>query len=480
MRILILDDAGQAPAALQSIIPDVFDENTTSDTGILAALSLPGIVMSRLIRSHAHGDGLDIQHRPRTQNPLTPFHMEDCPELTPTALNTFGLACLASGRLEEAEHFVTTALEMRLKFYGADHPEVALSHNSLARVYRDASRLDVALAEVAKAKDINVRVFGENSIAVASDLAVQSSIELQQTALESAKASALAAKKIFDDRLDGKDPWVPYLLDIIARVHQSLNQYPQAEKLYSELIPMDINYYGADHPTVATHMHNLGTVLQAKGDLPAAEKKYSDAIESLKNHGRNLHPQMIDALASRGAVRRAQKNFADAREDMEDALRLNEKFRGEEHAFTGYDYLNLGLLEVDSGNSAKALACFDNALAIFRKTLPQTHGFIAAALTIRGRALLNLQRAADAEAPLEEALTIWPVEYGKQSVEFAIANATLARAWFVQGKHMADIEPILRNAVSTIAAIKPESDNGLQRIKGWLAEIPGRSKATAS
>jgi tetratricopeptide (TPR) repeat protein len=479
MRILILDDAALAPAALQSMLPDVFDENTATDTGIFAALSLPGIVMSRLTRSHAHGDGVKSQLTQPTQDPLAPFHMEDCPELTPTALDTFGLACLASGRLDEAEQFIKTGLEMRLKFFGEGHPELAKSYNSLARVFRDASKLEAAIDQVLAAKGIDQQVFGENSLAVAADLAVLSSIQLQQGHLESARETAISAKAIFDEKLNGNDPWVPYLLDIIARVHQGLSQYSQAEALYQQLLPLDVRYYGACHPVVATHSHNNATVLEGKGDLVGAESMYSKTIAILEQHGSNIHPQMIDAIANRGAVRRMQKDFDNAREDMETALRLNQEFRGEQHPFTGYDLLNLGSLEVDSRNPDKALTYFSKALAIFRQTLPEHHGYIAAALTNQGRALLDLQQAAEAEKPLQEALKIWSVEYGKQSVEFAVANATLARAWYLQGKERNQIETILRASVTTISAIKPETDNSLVLIRGWLTEVTGRSKAIA-
>lgn len=96
---------------------------------------------------------------------------------------------------------------------------------------------------------------------------------------------------------------------------------------------------------------------------------------------------------------------------------------------------------------------------------------------MQARALFDLNKAADAEAPLAEALRIWPVEYGRQSVEYAVTNAMLARAWFLQRKELDKIETIYQEAIATIAAIKPDTDNALQLIKGWWRDTTGKSKA---
>ncbi len=84
---------------------------------------------------------------------------------------------------------------------------------------------------------------------------------------------------------------------------------------------------------------------------------------------------------------------------------------------------------------------------------------------------MQAERPADAEAPLEEAARIWADEFGDRSPEHAIARATLARAWFLQGKRPDEIAEVLRKSLAIVVAVRGEDNKTAQVIRAWLNEV---------
>lgn len=469
MRILIVDDSEQTTAALHSSTSRQ-GESSTTQSGIFAALSVPQIVMSRLTRESARESRDTKPNTPKLPD-FASLHLENSPEVMAALLNALGLAYLANGRLHEAEHFIEKALELRMKLYGPEHPQTAASINSLARVQRDAGRLDEALRRIKEALSIDARVSGADSLASAGDLSVLASIEFQRSELTEAEHAARSALKIFDEKLHGMDPWVPYVLDLLARIHQWRADYSRAGELYRRIQEIDAKLYGREHPIYAVRLHNYATSLEAQGNLVEAKAKYDEALRILTKQSGQWHPNVIDALGNRGALLLAQGDFDGARRDFKDALERNRKVRGADHAFVGYDLMNLAQLAFDENQLDEALARLEEALEIFRAKLPPQHAYIGAALTLQGRTFVQAERPVDAEAPLEEAVRIWADEFGDRSPEHAIARATLARAWFLQGKRPDEIAGILRKSLAIIVAVRGEDNKTAQVIRGWLNDV---------
>ncbi len=472
MSILIVEDPEQPTEGLRSSIDPGSDTSSSSiQSRVFAKLQLPHVVMTRLTRLHAERESSGRKGNTGPKLPdITKLHLDNSPELLATLLNAIGLTYLTNGHFDEAACFIEQGLEIRLRIFGPEHPQTAASINSLARVHRDAGRLDKALDKIKEALSIDSRVSGGESLAVAGDLSVLASIEFLRGALTEAEHAARSALKIFEDKVHGSDPWVPYILDIIARVHQWRSDYAKASELYQRIKEIDAKLYGRNHPTYAVRLHNYGTVLEARGDSKGAKDKSDEAIDVLTKCGEESQPALIDAKTNRGALLITLKKFDDAHRDLDEAWKLNQKVRGPEHPLVGYSLLNLAQLAFEKNEFGDCVDKTDAAVVIFRTRLPEHHAYIAAARTLKGRALVQAQQPAEAEVPLEEASASWRIEFGERSPEYAIAQATLARAWYLQGKRLNEIAPILRASLAAVAAVRGEDDRTAQLIAQWLKD----------
>lgn len=469
MRLFIVDEPEQMSESLRPLFAEGEDSNATAQSGIFARMTLPRVIGARLVRTPSRRTAPDTATNPKLPD-FADLQLENSPELMAALLNTIGLAYLTKGRLHEAECFIQQALDMRLKLYGSEHPQTALSINSLARVLRDDGRLDEALQRINEALRIDTRTAGGSSLAAAGDLAVLASIQFERSELTEAEHAARSAVNIFDEKVGGSDPWVPYLLDLIARIHQWRSNYTKAAEVYQRVQQIDLKLYGKDHPIYAVRLHNYAIVLAAQGKLPEAKKIYDDVIAILREASGEWHPNLIDLLTNRGTLLTTLRAFAEAREDLEEAAQRNLKVRGADHPYIGYDHLCIGKLDYEEDKLGPALEHFEQALAIFRDKLSDEHAYTAAALTWKGRTLLELQRAADAEPVFKEATKVWRAELGERSVEHAIANAGLARAWFLQGKEDASVPDMLRTALAIVKGVRGADDPTAQLIRDWLKE----------
>jgi tetratricopeptide (TPR) repeat protein len=468
MRILIVDDSEQPSAAPHA--PAGAKGNGHTQTDVFAAFSFPEITMSRLTRVTRTERSAAKQSK--SDDPAS-LHLENSPEVKATLLNALGLAYLANGRFDEAEGLVEQALELRVKLYGRDHPLTGDSINCLARVLRDSDRLDEALERVRDALGIHTRLGGGDSLPVAADLSVLASIQFQRSELTDAEQAARAALRIFDEKLHGSDPWVPYVLDLLARLHQYRAEYSRASEMYERLLQTNAKLYGRDHAVYAVCVHNYATVLEAAGKLDAARARYDEAIAILEQCTDEYSPNLIDALSNRGSLSLAQGDLDRAEQDYQEALERDRAIRGPDHTFVGYDLMNLARLSLDRQDIESALTRLDEALDIFNAKLPKNHVYIGAALTLKGAAQVQANRPAEAEAPLRDAIRLWAGQLGERSVEFAIARANLARAWFLQGTHHDEVVEVLRNSLAIVVAIRGEHDKTAIQIREWLKEAGG-------
>lgn len=457
MRILIVDDSGQTPATR----PTASGGNGHAQPGVCTAFSLPNVAIPAAQRPAAKQAQADD---------FASLHLENSPEVKATLLNALGLAYLANGQLAEAQSLIEQGLDLRVKLYGHEHPLTGESINCLARVLRDADRLDDAQQRAREALGIHTRTQGAESLASAADLSVLASIQFLRSDFTDAEQSARAALRIFDDTLRGADPWVPYVLDLLARIHQSRDEYTRAREMYERLLPINAKLYGRDHAVYAVCVHNYATVLETAGNLQEAKTRYDEAIAILEKCTDEYGPNLIDALSNRGSLALAQGDLDRAEQDYQEALRRDRIVRGERHAFVGYDLMNLARLAIERAEPDTALTRLDEALEIFYAKLPKNHIYTGAALTLRGIAHVQAKRPAEAEAPLREAIRILAEQLGERTAEYAVARANLARAWFLQGKEHTEVVEMLRNALAIVVAIRGEHNKTADQIREWLKE----------
>ena len=175
--------------------------------------------------------------------------------------------------------------------------------------------------------------------------------------------------------------------------------------------------------------------------------------QSLKLYSHVLgpeHPETIDAMSAMGLFLMSIDKLDESQAMLEGVLKTNTRIRGARHAYVGNDLENLGRLALRRKQFAKAEERFNEALSIYRETLPPGHGLTAAAWTMLGRARLAQNKAREAEDAFTAALDAWRIEYGEGSIGYALAEALRGRSWMLQGR-FADAESALTHTYPRFA-----------------------------
>ncbi|HEV8333104.1 MAG TPA: tetratricopeptide repeat protein [Steroidobacteraceae bacterium] len=423
--------------------------------------------------------------------------LETQPELAASIYNAAGLAYFNRGHVELARKHIERALEIRRSFYGDEHPAVAESLHSRARLHRHDGDLRAAEADIRRALGIQTRVDGRGSLAVAATLWELSVIQLEALDLVGAERSAQEGLRNIEQLyLEHCDPHVPRLLDVIARVRSSRGEHTQAAEIYSRVLHLVAEKQGKEHPKYAVYLANLGSVEQARGNCDEAEECYRRAM-SIYERVNERHPNLSGVYANMGTLLQetGAERHHEARSFLRKALLLSETIWGREHHFHAYDQYNLARLEFDAGNVEEARQLAEAALQTYSVKQPDG-GYTAGAMMLVGRAILDDAARDESSAPsatelqrakalLGDAMPIMRREYGERSVPFALARGLLGRTRFLLGDKSAEPAKLLAAAHACASELGGADDRIAQQLAGWMQDaqqsaLPAPAGATQS
>ncbi|CAF4259433.1 unnamed protein product, partial [Adineta steineri] len=137
---------------------------------------------------------------------------------------------------EGLEHF-QTALEIRQRLLGENHPDVAEVFSFLGETYRKMRDYDEALVYLTRAKNIEEKTLPPNSLNLAATY------------------------------------------DTIGKIHTILNQYDIALTYYEKVLKIRQAALPADHPQLAAINGNLGWLFECKGDYSKALNYHEKSFE---------------------------------------------------------------------------------------------------------------------------------------------------------------------------------------------------------
>lgn len=409
-------------------------------------------------------------------------------EQASAVLDSLGLALLHHGRVEDGKKLIGRGLDLRREFYGADHPATAASLNSHASALRQSGDFEAAEADVRKSLAINGRVFGGASYPVAVNLTELAVTQLQLGEFAAAEQSAQSGLNILEAlHLECTDPNVTRLLDTLGRVQQTRGNYERAADIYTKILDLDRKQVGDKHLKYALHMLNFATVKAGAGKLQEAKEDMTAALNIIRNDVQQpCHPDLVDVLANLGSVLRGLGELGSAKEVLQEALTLDQKVREEKHPYVGNDHARIGRVSYDQGDFAGAAESFRAALFIYghnvaEQRLPANHAFIAEAKAWLARSLVETGSAKDiqdAQDLTREAMPIWEGEFGERSVEYAITNAVLGRALYLQDGSSAEAKERLGKAYPIVAAARGADSTVAKLILSWLKAAGGSSACT--
>jgi len=409
--------------------------------------------------------------------------LETQPELAASIYNAAGIAYFNRGHIELARKHIERSLELRRGFYGDEHPAVAESLHSRARLRRHDGDLKAAEADIRRALGIQTRVEGRGSLAVAATLWELSVIQLESVDLAGAERSAQEGLRNIEQLyLEHCDPYVPRLLDVIARVRSARGEHTQAAEIYSRVLHLVAEKQGKSHPKYAVYLANLGSVEQARGNLEEAEECYRTAI-GIYERINERHPNLSGIYANIGTMlhEHGGERQDEARSFLCKALLLSETIWGRDHHFHAYDQYNLARLEFDAGNLTEARDLAEAALHTYRKAQPDG-AYTASAMMLVGRAILDDAARESGNAPIgselarakaliSDSLPILRREFGERSLPFALARGLHGRTRFLLGDTGAETMKLLTSAHACASELGGSDDPVAKQLAGWLQDV---------
>jgi tetratricopeptide (TPR) repeat protein len=224
-------------------------------------------VLNRAVKAHGEAHyrvadaRLALQHLSRLRS-MTAVERASLREAT--ALNAQVLKLFAKGEYRAAEDPALTALKLREKLLGPDHPDTAHSVNNLAFSYQGQANYSAAEP-------------------------------LYQRALT-----------IYEKALGPHHPFTARSLNNLAVMYKSQGNYAAAEPLYERALKICEKALGPDHPDTAASVNNLAVFYETQGNHTAAEPLYQRALQICERVLGPDHPDTASSLNNLGLLHKTK------------------------------------------------------------------------------------------------------------------------------------------------------------------------------
>ncbi|MBL8271040.1 serine/threonine-protein kinase [Steroidobacter sp.] len=396
--------------------------------------------------------------------------LSDQPAIKAAVLDTIGTAYLGLGLPDDAQPLIEQGLDVRRQLFGTDSEPVANSLYSLNRVFEKKGDLTQAETLARQSLAITEQQTGSSSVETAGSLCRLGVIHKLKDQLAAAEKLFQSCLDIRRARLGQYDVSLATPLDNLAQIASHRGDNALAEKYLNQALEIDRRTRSEQHPQYIRHLLRLAMITHDRGDSTKAERLFQRSVELSRRVLGAEHPETIDTLSAMGTFQMESGRLNAAEQTLQQVLEMNSRVRPD-HFYVGNDLENLGRLAFRKHEFARAERYLNDALAIYRKKLPPTSGFIASTLTMLGTTQLALNRPKDALRPLDEAVKAWRQEYGADSAGYAIANATRARAQALLGNYT-EAEPALLAAYPMLNNSTRVGDReAANDIRLWIEEL---------
>ncbi len=341
---------------------------------------------------------------------------------TAAAYNLVAAAYLRQGKFSEAEANFRRMLAAYEKHLGPSHEYTAAALNNLAQVLEKLG--DYAGAETLLRRSLAIveAKLGKQHPDTATTLSNLSRVLDSQGKFGDTGSQRAGAKP---PAAGGSDE----AAQLAARAEAALRQgqYQEAETLHHQVLAIHEKSLGAEHPTTATSVSNLGNVYYLQGRFPEAEKLYQRALQirekvlgpdhadvatSLNNLANAMQELGRDRQLSASELRARQRSGAalGATSEIEQmyrrALAIQERALGRENPATANTLNNIGVMLSLRGDFAQAEEMHRGALGTMEKVFGEQHPDTASVLTSLALALDRQGKTVEAEAAYLRAVEI--------------------------------------------------------------------------
>ncbi len=385
---------------------------------------------------------------------------------TAAAYNLIAAAFLRQGKFSEAEANFRRVLTAYEKHLGASHENTAAALNNLALVLEKLGDYSGAETLLRRSLAIVEAKLGKQHPDTATTLSNLSRVLDSQGKFGDTGSQRAGAKPPAGVKPAADDD----AARLVARAEAAMRQgqYQEAETLHHEVLAIHEKSLGAEHPTTATSVSNLGNVYYLQGRFAEAEKLYRRALQvrekvlgadhadvatSLNNLANALQELGRDQQLSASEIRARQRagGGVGATSEIEQmyrrALSIQERALGRDNPAAANTLNNIGVLLSLRGDFAQAEEMHRGALGTMEKVFGEQHPDTAAVLTSLALALDRQGKVAEAEQSYTRA-----VEISKRTGNPRVRLINASRLGYLLARRgrYADALPHYKDAVETL------------------------------
>jgi CHAT domain-containing protein/Flp pilus assembly protein TadD len=277
---------------------------------------------SILANSFAAGETGNYQ---LTVQPGTAADVERVGSLTEAnRLNDQGIELYQAGRYEESAPLLQEVLALRREQLGDRHPDVTISLNNLALLYRAQGRFEEAESLYQESLDISREQLGDRHLLVAISLDNLASLYQAQGRFGEAEPLLQESLSIDREQLGDRHPAVAQSLSSLALLYQNQGRYGEAEPLFQEALNIYREELGDRHPLVATSLNNLALLYQAQGRYGETAPLFRESLDIWHEQLGDRHPNIATSLNNLAGLYWAQGEMNTALTWLQQGLAVEE------------------------------------------------------------------------------------------------------------------------------------------------------------
>ena len=339
-----------------------------------------------------------------------------------TSLNILALSLMAQGRLREAEPLFFESLRMYREIVGENSSACAMAHSTLASLYSELS--DYARAEEHFRRSLHLfrEYHSENEAHIAmmlGNLGVIVGTRGDPAAAEPLLRESLRIRKKVHEP---DHPSIALSLNLLGSNLSERGRLDEAERLYREALRIRRKAFEGDHPSVAVSTSNVAGILRRTGELEESAELYRETLEMRRRLFGNEHPKVGKTLSDLGTVRLEQGDVEAAEAMQREALANQVAVYGERHPAVAQVQRRLGETARARGDLARARATFESALASFEEVFGPRHPEVTRTLVQLGN--LHLMRGEHAEAVPVFRRAVDSYEHSRVALDAPVEQAT--------------------------------------------------------
>ena len=187
---------------------------------------------------------------------------------------------------DKALDFYKQSFDVRLKTFGALHPDVAYSYNKLGLVFNRKREYARAMESLQKGLELRAKIFGAEDLSVAKSKNNIGVVWKNKGAFDKALVCYHQSLEILLKTLGKWHPLVATSYNNIALLWEKKGEFDKALEFYQKCLDIELKTLGAEHPDVAISYKNFGHISKKKGLHDKALKFYQQCLDiQLKSFG---------------------------------------------------------------------------------------------------------------------------------------------------------------------------------------------------